>query len=108
MAPASADASPNASIAELTDAPIVVAEDSLRDREFVQAALAGFTLTLTDNGTSALRLLLAQRTANLLTDLQMPGLNGIELAPALWRMDPAVRFCFGPSVRPPGRTGMAK
>ena len=73
---------------------IVVAEDSLRDREFVQTALGEFALTLTDNGASALRLLQTQPNAHLLTDLQMPGLNGIELARALWRSNPDARILF--------------
>lgn len=67
---------------------------AISDREFVQTALAGFALMPTDNGASALQLLQAQPHAHLLTDPQMPGLNGIELARALWQSNPDARILF--------------
>jgi CheY-like chemotaxis protein len=63
-------------------AHILLAEDEQAVRLFVQRALAlnGHEVTAVDDGTQALEALLHQRFDLLITDIVMPGLDGIALA----------------------------
>ncbi len=74
---------------------VIVAEDNPRDREFLAHALGGnFSLSMAADGEEALELLRGQTTPLVLSDLQMPRLNGIDLASRLWRTAPAARIVF--------------
>jgi len=78
----------------MAEREIIVAEDNPRDREFLAAALDGERLTLFDNGEEALAYARGQSDPLLLSDIQMPGLNGIDLAEALWAERPSARIVF--------------
>lgn len=73
---------------------LLVAEDNPRDREFLLAALGAHELHCFDNGREALDSALARENPLLISDLQMPGLNGIDLARALWSERPGARIVF--------------
>ena len=78
----------------MAEREIIVAEDNPRDREFLAAALAGERLALFDNGEEALAHAREQADPLVLSDIQMPGLNGIDLAEALWSVRPSARIVF--------------
>ncbi len=63
-------------------ARVLVAEDEVAVREFVRRALVhdGHEVTTADDGLEALRLLQGDRFDLLITDIVMPGLDGIALA----------------------------
>src|SRR3546814_19893747 len=63
-------------------ASIIIAEDEAGVREFVARALAmdGHTITVAEDGLDALDRLGQARYDLLLTDIVMPGLDGIALA----------------------------
>lgn len=77
-----------------TESTIVVAEDNPRDREFLEQQLSQYRFIMSENPQHALQLVLAQEKPQLLTDLQMPEVNGIELARAVWKKVPAARIIF--------------
>jgi len=74
---------------------IIIAEDNPRDREFLSANLKDFSLILSANAKHALEL--AQQAGPspcIITDLQMPDINGIELARTIWQDKPAAKIIF--------------
>ncbi|MFO7604628.1 MAG: response regulator transcription factor [Gammaproteobacteria bacterium] len=73
---------------------IILAEDNPRDREFLVEHLTGVTLHQAVDGQEAL--LLAEQYAEplVISDIQMPRMNGIEFARALWQKNPAARILF--------------
>lgn len=73
---------------------LLVAEDNPRDREFLETVLAGHDALFFDNGSEALEQAARRESPLLISDLQMPGLNGIDLAQALWRARPQARIVF--------------
>jgi len=73
---------------------IIIAEDNPRDREFLANNLSGYSLTLSADSKHALELALQSKTPCIITDLQMPGLNGIELAKKIWQQTPSARIVF--------------
>lgn len=73
---------------------IIIAEDNPRDREFLAKNLSGYSLTLSADSKHALELALKLKTPCIITDLQMPGLNGIELAKQIWQKSPSARIIF--------------
>lgn len=73
---------------------IIIAEDNPRDREFLGATLSDYPIHFTSNGREALA---AARTVEepwVISDLQMPEMDGIQLAKALWQERPAARIVF--------------
>lgn len=78
----------------MAEREIIVAEDNPRDREFLATALAGEVVTFFDNGTEALAHASALADPLVLSDIQMPGLNGIDLAERLWAARPTARIVF--------------
>jgi len=63
--------------------PIIVVADDDRDiRELIkmQLALHGFDVYITDNGETALELIIEHQPAVALLDIMMPKLSGIEVA----------------------------
>ncbi len=74
--------------------PILIAEDNPRDREFLGASLADFDLIYTINGREALEAACNVEQPWVISDLQMPEMDGIQFARALWRDRPAARIVF--------------
>jgi DNA-binding NarL/FixJ family response regulator len=73
---------------------ILVAEDNPRDRTFIQEQLADRQLAFATSGDEAWGTLGQRGTDRLITDIQLPGLNGIELARRLWTLQPRARVLF--------------
>lgn len=73
---------------------ILVAEDNPRDRSFIQEHLHDRELSFAAGGDEAWGWLGRNEGKALLTDIQMPGLNGIELARRLWTLRPGARVLF--------------
>lgn len=75
---------------------ILLAEDDRVMREYLTRALerSGYSVSAVDSGTAALPLLRDERFDLLLTDIVMPGLDGIELAQKAAEMAPGLRVMF--------------
>jgi DNA-binding NarL/FixJ family response regulator len=73
---------------------ILVAEDNPRDRSFINTHLAERELLFASSGSEAWDAVARQPVTRLITDIQMPGLNGIELARRLWTVMPEARVLF--------------
>lgn len=77
-----------------TQHEVIIAEDNPRDREFLSNNLKGYSLLLSSDSTNALELALQVTTPYIITDLQMPNLNGVELAKRIWQEAPSARILF--------------
>jgi two-component system cell cycle response regulator CpdR len=77
-------------------AQILLAEDDESLRRFLAAALekAGHQVTDFGNGTGAYQCLTNARFDLLLTDIVMPGMDGIELAKRAAEMDSGLKIMF--------------
>ena len=75
---------------------ILLAEDDDSMRLYLARALerVGYEVTAVDRGTAALPLIERERFDLLLTDIVMPELDGIELAPQAAAIAPAMRVMF--------------
>lgn len=77
---------------------ILIAEDNPKDFEFLEQLLRDWEppcqLLRAANGKVALELALAEECPLVISDIQMPELNGIEFARALWQQKPAARIVF--------------
>lgn len=73
---------------------LIIAEDNPRDREFLGDALAGHRLSFCADGREALAQARDLQAPYLISDLQMPDVNGIELARRLWAERPEARILF--------------
>jgi DNA-binding NarL/FixJ family response regulator len=77
---------------------ILIAEDNPKDYEFLEQLLRSWEppcqLVRAANGKDALALALAEEVPLAISDIQMPELNGIEFARALWQQKPAARIVF--------------
>ena len=73
---------------------IIIAEDNPRDREFLSTSLKDYSLVLSSNSHNALELALKTPNPQVITDLQMPDMNGIELAKKIWQATPSARIIF--------------
>ncbi len=73
---------------------IIIAEDNPRDREFLQQTLSDYHIHTSTNGEEALALLGQTQVSCLVSDLQMPKLNGVELAKKAWATTPQLRIVF--------------
>jgi CheY-like chemotaxis protein len=73
-------------------ASILVAEDDQAVRDFVSRALAyyGHSVTSVPDGSAALAALAERRFDLMLTDIVMPGLDGVALAAQATKQDPAM------------------
>ena len=78
----------------MPDSVIHIAEDNPRDREFLQQALNGLAVEFHREGLSALERLAQLEQIYLLTDIQMPDLDGLSLAKTLWQTHPSARIVF--------------
>jgi len=75
---------------------ILLAEDDQSMRVFLQRALerTGYAVAAADSGLVALDLLRGDRFDLLLTDIVMPGMDGIELSQHAARLYPDMRVMF--------------
>lgn len=77
---------------------ILIAEDNPKDFEFLEQLLRDWDppcqLLRASNGKVALELALAEECPLVISDIQMPELNGIEFARSLWQQKPAARIVF--------------
>lgn len=73
---------------------LIVAEDNPRDREFLADALGAHALSFFPNGREALDYARGREAPLLISDLQMPDVNGIDLARGLWAERPEARIVF--------------
>jgi len=77
---------------------IIVAEDNLKDFEFLEQLLAEWlplpTVSRAPNGLQAFELALKHETPLVISDIQMPEMNGIEFARRLWERKPTARIVF--------------
>ncbi|MFA5701471.1 MAG: response regulator, partial [Desulfuromonas sp.] len=78
---------------------VIIAEDSPRDYEFLEQLLlnssqAKFDIVRAADGDAALQLALKMENPLVVSDIQMPGLNGIDFAKALWKEKPQARIVF--------------
>ena len=82
---------------------IIVAEDNARDREFLKSVLNKYTLYIAINGDEALayahELHAKKLNINIVSDIQMPKLNGIELSKQVWEISPDARIIFWSQFR---------
>ncbi|MHB1399703.1 MAG: response regulator [Trichloromonadaceae bacterium] len=77
---------------------ILIAEDNPKDFEFLEQLLRDWEppcqLLRAANGKVALELALVEECPLVISDIQMPELNGIEFARSLWQQKPAARIVF--------------
>jgi DNA-binding NarL/FixJ family response regulator len=73
---------------------LVVADDNARDRAFLVETFAGWEILPASDGMGALALCTGVDQPCLITDIQMPQLNGIELAKRVWAKNPNARILF--------------
>lgn len=82
----------------MPDVRIVIAEDNPRDFEFLEMLIKGWEepcqIDRAPNGMAALELALQLEQPLLISDIQMPEMNGIELARNLWKRKPQARIVF--------------
>lgn len=79
------------------DSPVklLIAEDSARDREFLDQSLSPrYSLSFATNGSEALEAIKDQHYDNILSDIQMPGMSGIEFAKTAWEQYPHLKIVF--------------
>jgi len=76
------------------DNTLIVAEDNPRDREFLSEHLTDYSLTLTEDPLQAIELAKQQNKPQIITDLQMPAINGITLAKSIWQQTPDAKILF--------------
>jgi len=77
---------------------ILIAEDNPKDFEFLEKLFADWELPCqierAQNGLVALEMALKHPHPLVVSDIQMPELNGIEFARSLWQQRPAARIVF--------------
>ena len=73
---------------------ILIAEDNPRDREFLCQTLSAHELHVTCDGEQALKVLQEKNITCVVSDLQMPRLNGVALAKRIWADYPQARIVF--------------
>ena len=73
---------------------LILADDNPRDRSFLQEVLARYSPIIAANGQEVLDTCKNQSEPWIVTDIQMPDMNGIELARHIWARQPAARLLF--------------
>jgi len=85
----------NKTTADSTLVKLLIAEDSARDREFLNNSLTQhYELNFVTNGAEALDALKNNQYDNILSDIQMPGINGIEFSKTAWEQYPHLKIVF--------------
>ena len=77
---------------------ILIAEDNPKDFEFLKQILEEWdeqvNITRATNGATALEIGLSRSNPLIISDIQMPELNGIDFAKQLWKQQPEARIVF--------------
>jgi len=73
---------------------IVISDDNPRDRTYIAEVLASYKPVVTADANEAMKELESRKTSYLVTDIQMPGCNGIELARRVWSKNENARILF--------------
>lgn len=77
---------------------ILVAEDNPKDFEFLKQLLDEWeetvNITRAPNGDAALEIGLSRNNPLIISDIQMPEMNGIDFAKKLWEQQPEARIVF--------------
>ena len=77
---------------------ILIAEDNPKDYEFLENLLAAWdepvNITRAANGQVALEIGLLRNNPLVISDIQMPEMNGIDFAKKLWEQKPRARIVF--------------
>lgn len=73
---------------------LIIAEDNPRDREFLSQHLTQYTLTLTEDPLQAIELAKLQINPQIISDIQMPLMNGVTLAKNIWKEKPNAKILF--------------
>jgi DNA-binding NarL/FixJ family response regulator len=77
---------------------ILIAEDNPKDFEFLKQLLEEWeepvNITRATNGAAALELGLTRSNPLIISDIQMPEMNGIDFAKQLWEKQPEARIVF--------------
>ena len=80
------------------DLNILIAEDNPKDFEFLEKLLIGWDenvhITHASDGRTALEISQTQDAPLVISDIQMPELNGIDFARELWQQQPKARIVF--------------
>lgn len=83
---------------QMTRLHIVVAEDNPKDYEFLEHLLRDLPyeidLDRSNTGRGALESALQEERTLVVSDIQMPEMNGIDFATALWQQRPEARIVF--------------
>ena len=74
--------------------PLIITDDSPRDRLFLADVLEKYSPIRTANGDEALRAISGLVEPWVVTDIQMPGFSGIELAKKIWSKQSTARVLF--------------
>ena len=77
-----------------SSAQLVICDDNPRDREFIADLLKNYHPVLTANAKEAMEALAELKDPYLVSDIQMPDCNGIELARRIWARDENARILF--------------
>ena len=70
---------------------VLLVEDNARDAEYLATALDGMTHESMTSAEAALERFVARPDAWLITDIQLPGMSGVELAATVWERVPDTR-----------------
>lgn len=73
---------------------LIIADDNPRDRQYLSEVFSAYIPVVTVNASEALLVCKKYPEPWLVTDIQMPGLNGIELAKKVWKKQVAARILF--------------
>lgn len=77
---------------------ILIADDNPKDFEFLEQILSQWTtpvnITRAPNGKVALDIALTRTNPLIISDIQMPEMNGIDFARTLWEHQPVARIVF--------------
>jgi len=73
---------------------LIIAEDNPRDREFLSYHLRDYNLTHTQDPLQAIELAKQQLNPQIISDLQMPLMNGVTLAKNIWKEKPNTKILF--------------
>ena len=72
--------------------PVIFVEDNPRDREYLVTALCRYSLHIAESGDQALALVHKYPDAYLISDLQLPGMTGVDLSRAVWELNSTARI----------------
>lgn len=73
---------------------LIISDDNPRDRIFLAEVLKHYDPITTANAKEALNAIQDHEEPWIVTDIQMPEINGIELAKLIWQENPSARILF--------------